>query len=56
MDELVIRDADVVDGSGGPSYRADVVVDGGRIVSIVQEAAASGCQRPKARRSWTRRA
>lgn len=50
MEELVIRDADVVDGSGGPSYRADVVVDGGRIVSIVQEAAAAGCQRPRARR------
>ncbi|WP_405863104.1 D-aminoacylase [Streptomyces sp. NBC_01515] len=50
MEELVIRDADVVDGGGGPSYRADVVVDGGRIVSIVQEAAAAGCQRPKARR------
>ncbi|MEY9993886.1 N-acyl-D-amino-acid deacylase [Streptomyces sp. V4I8] len=50
MDELVIRDADVVDGGGGPSYRADVVVDGGRIVSIVQEAAAAGCQRPAARR------
>ncbi|MEU6226954.1 D-aminoacylase [Streptomyces sp. NPDC047042] len=50
MDELVIRDADVVDGSGGPSYRADVVVDGGRIVAIVQEAAAAGCQRPEARR------
>ncbi|MET9830677.1 D-aminoacylase [Streptomyces sp. NPDC006385] len=50
MDELVIRDAEVVDGSGGPSYRADVVVDGGRIVSIVQEAAAAGCQRPRARR------
>ncbi|KOG42201.1 N-acyl-D-amino-acid deacylase family protein [Streptomyces resistomycificus] len=50
MEELVIRDADVVDGSGGPSYRADVVVDGGRIVAIVQEAAAAGCQRPKARR------
>ncbi|WP_031483627.1 N-acyl-D-amino-acid deacylase family protein [Streptomyces bicolor] len=50
MEELVIRDAEVVDGSGGPSYRADVVVDGGRIVSIVQEAAAAGCQRPRARR------
>ena len=25
MEELVIRDADVVDGSGGHSYRADVV-------------------------------
>ncbi|WP_369261638.1 amidohydrolase family protein [Streptomyces sp. R35] len=50
MEELVIRDADVVDGSGAPSYRADVVVGGGRIVSIVKEAAAAGCQRPTARR------
>ncbi|MEU9332382.1 D-aminoacylase [Streptomyces sp. NPDC048290] len=50
MAELVIRDADVVDGTGAPAYRADVVVDGGRIVSIVQEAAASGCQRPTATR------
>ncbi|GKQ41026.1 amidohydrolase family protein [Streptomyces sp. A012304] len=50
MEELVVRDADVVDGSGGPSYRADVVVDGGRITQIVQEAAAAGCQRPRARR------
>jgi N-acyl-D-amino-acid deacylase len=49
MEELVIRDADVVDGSGAPSYRADVVVDRGRIVSIVKEAADAGCQRPKAR-------
>ncbi|MFF0382575.1 amidohydrolase family protein [Streptomyces sp. NPDC004286] len=50
MEELVIRDADVVDGSGAPAYRADVVVDRGRIVSIVKEAAAAGCQRPRARR------
>ncbi|MBN0045325.1 D-aminoacylase [Streptomyces actuosus] len=50
MDDLVIRDADVVDGSGEPSYRADVVVDGGRIVSVVKEAAASGCLRPRAAR------
>lgn len=50
MEDLVIRDAEVVDGSGAPSYRADVVVDDGRIVSIVQEAAAAGCQRPRATR------
>ncbi|MGA5320110.1 N-acyl-D-amino-acid deacylase family protein [Streptomyces seoulensis] len=50
MEELVVRDADVVDGSGAPAYRADVVVDRGRIVSIVKEAAAAGCQRPRARR------
>ncbi|RRQ77621.1 N-acyl-D-amino-acid deacylase [Streptomyces griseofuscus] len=50
MEDLVVRDAEVVDGSGEPSYRADVVVDGGRIVSIVKEAAAAGCQRPRATR------
>ncbi|MER6024701.1 D-aminoacylase [Streptomyces sp. NPDC001851] len=50
MEDLVIRDADVVDGSGEPSYRADVVVGDGRIVSIVKEAAAAGCQRPRAMR------
>ncbi|MDO0935960.1 D-aminoacylase [Streptomyces sp. DG2A-72] len=50
MADLVVRDADVVDGSGAPAYRADVVVGDGRIVSIVKEAAAAGCQRPKATR------
>ncbi|CCK27787.1 N-acyl-D-amino acid deacylase [Streptomyces davaonensis JCM 4913] len=50
MLDLVIRDADVVDGSGADSYRADVVVDDGRIVAIVREAAAAGCQRPTAMR------
>jgi N-acyl-D-amino-acid deacylase len=50
VEQLVIRDADVVDGTGEPSYRADVVIDGGRIVSIVKEAAAAGCQRPRAMR------
>ncbi|WP_018565125.1 N-acyl-D-amino-acid deacylase family protein [Streptomyces sp. PsTaAH-124] len=50
LTDLVIRDADVVDGTGAPSYRADVAVSGGRIVSIVKEAAAAGCQRPRARR------
>ncbi|MFI5683738.1 amidohydrolase family protein [Streptomyces sp. NPDC051636] len=48
MEDLVIRDADVVDGSGEPSYRADVVIDDGRIAAIVKEAAAAGCQRPRA--------
>ncbi|MFJ9158590.1 amidohydrolase family protein [Streptomyces griseoviridis] len=50
MRELVIRGADVVDGGGGPSYRADVVVDQGRIVEIVREATAAGRRRPGARR------
>ena len=44
--DVVFRDAEVVDGSGAPSCRADVVVAGGRIVSVVKEAAAAGCQRP----------
>ncbi|WP_200304274.1 N-acyl-D-amino-acid deacylase family protein [Streptomyces adelaidensis] len=48
--DLVIRDAEVVDGSGEPSYRADVVVADGRITGIVKEAAAAGCQRPRAQR------
>ncbi|MFI5995134.1 MULTISPECIES: D-aminoacylase [unclassified Streptomyces] len=48
--DLVIRDVDVADGSGAPSYRADVAVRDGRIVSIVQEAAAAGCQRPRGTR------
>ncbi|MFG3037030.1 amidohydrolase family protein [Streptomyces sp. NPDC048330] len=48
--ELVIRDAEVVDGSGGPSYRADVAIEGGRIAAIVKEGAAAGCQRPTGRR------
>ncbi|MYS42021.1 amidohydrolase family protein [Streptomyces sp. SID5998] len=48
--DLVVRDADVVDGTGAPSYRADVAVKDGRIVSIVKEAASAGCQRPRARR------
>ncbi|MGW4601143.1 N-acyl-D-amino-acid deacylase family protein [Streptomyces sp. NPDC004457] len=50
MEDLVIRDADVVDGSGADAYRADVVIDAGRIVSIVKEAAAAGCRRPSALR------
>ncbi|MFD0309823.1 amidohydrolase family protein [Streptomyces sp. NPDC127119] len=50
MLDLVIRDVDVVDGSGGPSFRADVGIEGGRITTVVQEAAAAGCLRPVARR------
>ncbi|WP_030903361.1 N-acyl-D-amino-acid deacylase family protein [Streptomyces sp. NRRL F-5126] len=37
--DLVIRDALVVDGSGGASYRADVGIDGGRIAAITREGA-----------------
>ncbi|MER8044860.1 D-aminoacylase [Streptomyces sp. NPDC094032] len=48
--DLVFRDAEVVDGSGAPSYRADVALADGRIAAIVKEGAAAGCQRPTARR------
>ncbi|WP_425830164.1 N-acyl-D-amino-acid deacylase family protein [Streptomyces fractus] len=35
--DLVIRDARVIDGSGGASYRADVAVQDGRIAEIRRE-------------------
>ncbi|GLF94364.1 N-acyl-D-amino-acid deacylase family protein [Streptomyces yaizuensis] len=35
--DLVIRDARVIDGGGGASYRADVGLDGGRIAAIRRE-------------------
>ncbi|MGW0857553.1 N-acyl-D-amino-acid deacylase family protein [Streptomyces sp. NPDC002690] len=47
--DLVIRDARVIDGSGGPSFRADVAVDGGRISAIHPEG--SPGPRPTARRT-----
>ncbi|MET8284307.1 MULTISPECIES: N-acyl-D-amino-acid deacylase family protein [Streptomyces] len=50
MMDLVIRDAEVVDGTAGPSYRADVGIEGGRITTVVKEGAAAGCLRPVARR------
>ncbi|MEU1087877.1 amidohydrolase family protein [Streptomyces sp. NPDC005576] len=47
--DLVIRDARVIDGSGGPSCRADVAVDGGRISAIHPEG--SPGPRPTGRRT-----
>ncbi|WP_326652267.1 MULTISPECIES: D-aminoacylase [unclassified Streptomyces] len=35
--DLVFRDVRVIDGSGGPSYRADVGLDGGRIAAVRRE-------------------
>ncbi|MBM9619633.1 amidohydrolase family protein [Streptomyces zhihengii] len=35
--DLVIRDARVIDGTGGASYRADVGVDAGRVTAIRRE-------------------
>ena len=46
MTDLLIRDALVVDGSGAPSYPADVSVDAGRIAGIHRDG-----DRPAARRT-----
>ncbi|PSJ25231.1 N-acyl-D-amino-acid deacylase [Streptosporangium nondiastaticum] len=35
--DTVFRDARVIDGSGGPSYRADVALAGGRIAAIARK-------------------
>uniref|UniRef100_UPI000626BA0A N-acyl-D-amino-acid deacylase family protein n=1 Tax=Streptomyces odonnellii TaxID=1417980 RepID=UPI000626BA0A len=40
--DLVIRDARVVDGTGGPSYRADVGITDGRISAIRKESESGG--------------
>ncbi|WP_067719834.1 N-acyl-D-amino-acid deacylase family protein [Nocardia yamanashiensis] len=45
MAELLIRDIDVVDGSGGAVFRADVVVDGGRIAAIAAPGTVAGADR-----------
>ncbi|MFF9579079.1 amidohydrolase family protein [Streptomyces rubiginosohelvolus] len=47
--DLVLRDALVVDGTGEPSYRADVALDGGRIAEIHPEG--SSGPRPAAART-----
>ncbi|WP_405744100.1 D-aminoacylase [Streptomyces sp. NBC_01525] len=45
--DTVFRDVRVIDGSGGPSYRADVALDGGRIAALHREG--DGGPRPSAR-------
>ncbi|MFE2206751.1 N-acyl-D-amino-acid deacylase family protein [Streptomyces rubiginosohelvolus] len=47
--DLVLRDAHVVDGTGEPSYRADVALDGGRIAEIHAE----GSPGPRPTAAWT---
>ncbi|MGS2590080.1 N-acyl-D-amino-acid deacylase family protein [Streptomyces hebeiensis] len=44
--DLVIRDVRVIDGTGGPSYRADVGVEDGRIAEIRREGTVAGGRRP----------
>ncbi|MFI9047644.1 amidohydrolase family protein [Streptomyces sp. NPDC053427] len=46
--DTVLRDVRVLDGSGGPAYRADVALDGGRIAAIHRET--DGGPRPDAAR------
>ncbi|MGV0744058.1 N-acyl-D-amino-acid deacylase family protein [Mycolicibacterium sp. XJ870] len=45
MSDLLIRDVDIVDGTGAPRYRADVVVDDGRIAEIAGPRAIAGADR-----------
>ncbi|POX41655.1 N-acyl-D-amino-acid deacylase [Streptomyces sp. Ru73] len=47
--DTVVRDVNVIDGTGGPSYRADVALADGRIAAIHR--AGDGGARPTARRT-----
>ncbi|MFE6165079.1 amidohydrolase family protein [Streptomyces sp. NPDC056486] len=49
--DLVIRDARVIDGTGGASYRADVGVHEGRIATIHREGEAGAGPRPTGART-----
>ena len=42
MTDLLIRGADVIDGTGAPAVRADVAIDGGRIAWIGESGAGAG--------------
>ncbi|MFF7728230.1 amidohydrolase family protein [Streptomyces sp. NPDC008001] len=54
--DTVFRNVRVIDGSGGPSYRADVGLDGGRIAAIAREGGpGAGGHRPGRRRPSGRR-
>ncbi len=43
---MLIRGADVIDGTGSPAYRADVVVEGGSVADLITD----GGRPPEARR------
>ena len=34
MFDYIIRGANIIDGSGGPAYTADLAIDGGRIAAV----------------------
>lgn len=46
--DLVIRDATIIDGSGGPGFRGDVAVAGDRIADVGDLGAASGTREVQA--------
>jgi len=37
MPDMLIRGADVIDGTGSPAYRADVVVAGGSVADLITD-------------------
>lgn len=45
MADLLIRDIEVIDGTGAARYRADVVIDGGRIARIAPPGTVAGADR-----------
>ncbi|MGW4244837.1 N-acyl-D-amino-acid deacylase family protein [Nocardia sp. NPDC004722] len=45
MADLLIRDIDVIDGTGAARFRADVLVDGGRIAEIAAPGTLTGADR-----------
>ncbi|MEV6774525.1 D-aminoacylase [Nocardia sp. NPDC051030] len=45
MADLLIRDIDIIDGTGSAQYRGDVLVDGGRIAEITAPGAAPEADR-----------
>lgn len=45
MADLLIRDIDIVDGTGAPRYRGDVVVDAGRITAIAEPGTVAAADR-----------
>jgi len=50
MVDLVVRNANLVDGSGAPARHADVVVDGGRVVDVVDVVGAGRASTASAQR------
>ncbi|WP_282776541.1 MULTISPECIES: D-aminoacylase [unclassified Nocardia] len=45
MHELLISDIDIIDGTGAPRFRGDVLVDGGRITALAEPGTVAGADR-----------